>query len=319
MQNPRMPYSDTASKMNLSGKANRLKSTILFCRHILRKIFLEDWLLKLLALVITLALWFGVTGLSTPTTRRMADVPLAISYSNNVEITNSPLQSVSIVISGDRRKISQITESGLVASIDLSDVPPGDRVINLTPENVKIDLPPGIRLQEIQPARIAVRLEAVAEKEIPVRIETQGEPAAGFEVYDASAVPPKVRVRAPVSYLRSLASVPTEKIDISGRQSDFIARQIPVSVSNPKATVIESVVDAVFRIGEARIERTFTVPIPETQGKRATFTVYGPRSILENAQAGDFKISMEKSADRPEVILPAALEGKAEIRKVRIH
>ncbi|MER3430457.1 MAG: hypothetical protein C4324_05340 [Blastocatellia bacterium] len=305
--------------MNRSGKANRLKSILLLGHHILRKIFLEDWLLKLLALVITLALWFVVTGLSTPTTRRLADVPLAISYSNNVEITNSPLQSISIVISGDKRKISQITESALVASIDLSDVPPGDRVINLTPENVKIDLPPGIRLQEIQPARIAIRLETVAEKEIPVRIETQGEPAAGFEVYDASAIPQKVHVRAPVTYLRSLSSVPTEKIDISGRQADFTARQIPVSVSYPKATVIESVVDAVFKIGETRIERTFTVAIPDLQGKRATFTIFGPRSILEKANAADFKIAREKSSELPEVFLPSELEGKAEIRRVRVH
>ncbi|MCV4940022.1 YbbR-like domain-containing protein, partial [Escherichia coli] len=80
--------------------------------------------------------------------------------------------------------------------------------------------------------------------------------APGFEIYDASSVPPKVKIRAPVSYLRSLSSVPTEKIDISGRQADFVARQVPVSVSNPKATVLESVVDAVFRIGESRIERT---------------------------------------------------------------
>lgn len=305
--------------MNLDNKSLSAKSALLFCRHILRKIFLEDWLLKLLALIITLALWFGVTGLSTPTTRRMADIPLAISYSNNVEITNSPLQSVSVVISGDKRKISQITESGLVASLDLSDVPPGDRVINLTPENVKIDLPPGIRLQEIQPARIAVRLESVAEKEIPVRIETQGDPAPGFEIYDASSVPPKVKIRAPVSYLHSLSSVPTEKIDISGRQADFVARQVPVSVSNPKATVLESVVDAVFRIGESRIERTLSVPVTDFPGKRATVTIYGPRSLVEKVTPSEIKVSLQRGSDRPDVALPAELEGKAEIRKVRIR
>lgn len=296
-----------------------MKSLLLFCRHVLRKIFLEDWLLKLLALIITLALWFGVTGLSTPTTRRMADIPLAISYSNNVEITNSPLQSVSIVISGDKRKISQITESGLVASIDLSDVPPGDRVINLTPDNVKIDLPPGIRLQEIQPARIAVRLETVAEKEIPVRVETQGEPAQGFEIYDASAIPPKVKIRAPVSYLRALTTVPTEKIDISGKKADFIARQVPVSVSNPKATVIESVVDAVFRIGETRVERTLNVPVTDDPGKKATLTIFGPRSLIEKATPADFRVSVAKGSDRPEVTLASDLEGTTEIRKIRIH
>ena len=38
--------------------------------------------MKLIALVITLGLWLGVTGLSTPTTKRFT-VPLIPSISNN--------------------------------------------------------------------------------------------------------------------------------------------------------------------------------------------------------------------------------------------
>src|SRR5690606_4223325 len=132
-------------------------------RHILGKIFLEDWLTKLVALAITIALWVGVTGLSTPTTRRIADIPLTLSYPNNTEITNSPVQSISIVVSGDKRRVNQLTESNLVVSLDLSDVPPGDRVIELTPDSVSIELPLGVKLQEINPNRIAVRIEAVEE------------------------------------------------------------------------------------------------------------------------------------------------------------
>ena len=44
---------------------------LLFLKHVARKVFLEDWTTKLVALAITLALWVGVTGLSTPTTRRI--------------------------------------------------------------------------------------------------------------------------------------------------------------------------------------------------------------------------------------------------------
>ena len=65
-----------------------IAAALLFVRHILSKIFLEDWLTKLVALAITLALWVSVTGLSTPTTRRIADIPLTLSYSIQTEITN---------------------------------------------------------------------------------------------------------------------------------------------------------------------------------------------------------------------------------------
>src|SRR5256885_16956527 len=46
----------------LVGKEKSLskKPRRLFFRHIVRKIFLEDWAMKLVALLITFGLWFGV-------------------------------------------------------------------------------------------------------------------------------------------------------------------------------------------------------------------------------------------------------------------
>lgn len=289
---------------------------VLFFKHILRKIFLEDWLTKLVALAITLALWVGVTGLSTPTTRRMADIPLTLSYSNNTEITNSPIQAVSIVISGDKRRVNQITESGLVVSLDLSDVPPGDRVVELSPDNVVIDLPLGVRLQEIQPSRIAVRLEAVEEKEVAVKVETQGELPDGFELYSETVLPQRVKVRGPASYMRTLASVPTDKIDLADKQADFTARQVPLSLSNPKATVLETVVDVAFRIGEKRIEKTFNVPIDGTPNKRASVVLFGGSSLFEGISATDIKVD---GIEKPAVSLPPTLDGRVEVRRVKIN
>src|SRR5687767_12642419 len=99
-------------------------------RQVVRKIFLDDWMLKLTALIITFALWFGVTGLSTPITKRFS-IPLIPSIATNVEIVNTPREEVSIVVSGDKRRVDQISRSDLVASIDLRDVAPGDWVITL--------------------------------------------------------------------------------------------------------------------------------------------------------------------------------------------
>ena len=290
-------------------------SGTLFLKHVARKVFLEDWTTKLVALSITLALWIGVTGLSTPTTRRIAEVPLTLSYSNNTEITNSPVQAVSLVISGDRRKVNQITEDNLVVSVDLSDVPPGDRVVQLGPEYV-LNLPLGVKVQEIQPSRIAVRLEAVEEKEVPVMVETQGETAEGFEVYSENVNPARVRVRGPSSYIRGLTSIPTDKVDISGRQADFVARQVPISISNPKATVPESVVDVSFRVGEQRIERVFSVTVAGTS-KRAQVVLYGGRSLLEGVSASDIRVEAREDSDKPLVILPEGLEGRVEVRRIR--
>src|SRR6478752_8738348 len=92
-------------------------SQTLFFKHIIRKIFLEDWAMKLLALVITLGLWLGVTGLSTPTTKRFT-VPLVPNISNSAEITSALIQEVDIVVSGDKRKVDQINRTDLSATLD---------------------------------------------------------------------------------------------------------------------------------------------------------------------------------------------------------
>ena len=297
--------------------AEKNTSGLLFLGHIARKVFLEDWTTKLVALAITLALWVGVTGLSTPTTRQIAEVPLTLSYSNKTEITSASVQTVNIVISGDRRKVNQVTENNLVISVDLSDVPPGERLVQLGPENVSIDLPLGVKLQEIRPNRIAVRLESVEEKEVAVNVETTGEPAEGFDVYSETVNPARVRVRGPASYVRGLTSVPTDRIDISGKQTDFFARQVQLNVSNPKATVLESVVDVTFRIGEQRIERILSVPVES--GRRAHVTLFGARSLLEGLAAKDIRVEVPETSGSPTVTLPEGVEGRVEVRRVKVQ
>jgi hypothetical protein len=308
--------------MNESRQFIDARPNKLFFKQIARKIFFEDWAMKLAALVITLALWLGVTGLSTPTTQRLTGVPLSLRYSNNTEVTNSPTQEVDIVITGDKRKIAQVNKNDLVVSLDISDVQPGDRVVSLDPETVNISLPPGIKLDEIYPNRIPVRVEAVDEKDISVNPQTEGDLPEGYEIYEQTVVPAKVRVRGPASFIKSLDFVSTEPIDLSGRTYDFNAKQVPITVSNPKASVLETAVDVAFRIGEKRLERVYSVPVRDSQGRRAAVVLFGGRSLFEGVHAEDMQVEMvrnETGQEVPRLILPPGLEGKVEVRSLRIR
>jgi YbbR domain-containing protein len=243
-----------------------------------------------------------------------------LRFSNNIEVTNSPIQEVDLVVTGDKRKLAQIKKEDLVVSMDISDVLPGDRVINLTPETVAVSLPTGVKLDEIQPSRIAVRIESVEEKEIAVKAETMGELPEGYEVYSETIAPPKIRVRGPANFIRSLSFVSTERIDMTNRVEDFTAKQIPVSVANPKATVVETVVDVAFRIGEKRVERVYSIPVEG--GRRASVVLFGGRSLFENVRTESLHVEMVKNDagdDVPRVILPPALDGKVEVRSVKIR
>lgn len=286
-------------------------------KQVIRKAFLEDWGLKLIALVITLALWFGVTGLSTPTTKRFT-IPLNLNISSSAQIVNAPPQEVEVEVNGDKRKVEQINRAELIASLDLTEVEPGDRVILLSPESVFVPLPQGVKLVEVAPSRIAVNLEAVEEKDLEVKTITTGEPAAGYEVYSTTVLPPNVRVRGPASIVRMLEYVQTDKINLNGKKDEFTAKQVPVGAPNPKAAVLNTFVDVVFKIGEKRIERSFTIPVTGTPDKAASFTVYGPRTLLSKVRADDLKIEFPDS-ETPNVILPAGLQDVVEIKNVKIR
>ena len=299
--------------------AETTNSRTLFFKHILRKIFLEDWLTKLLALGITLALWVGVTGLSEVGSDRYK-VPLVLRLADNAQATNEPVDQVEIRITGDKRRLEQIRESDLRVFVDLTTVPVGNHTVPLAPDTVTVpDLPNGVRLEDINPKRIVVRLEAIEERDVPVRVETQGAVKNGSEVYSEAVLPPTVRIRGPVSYIRSLASVPTEKIDISGRDADFTARQVRIApLSNEDATILESFVDVSFRIGETRIERSFSVPVEDSPAKRAQVTLFGGRSLLEGITAKDLAVTTSENRD-PQVTLPAEIDGRVEVRRIKLN
>lgn len=291
----------------------------LFAKHIIRKIFLEDWALKLTALAITFALWFVVTGLSTPTTKRVT-VPLNLNVASDVQITNSPQQEVEIEISGDKRRIEQINRSELSATVDLTEAPMGDRVVSLEPQSVYVPLPQGVKLAEVAPSRIVVSLERVEERDLEVRVETRGSLPAGYELYSLFAIPPRVRVRGPESVIRTLEFIKTDKIDIGGRKADLTVSQVAVVAPQPKVAVLNTVVDVQVRVGERRIERSFTIPVGGGSGT-ATFTLYGPRTVIARTRSEDLRVEMrlnDNGEEEPHVILPGDVEGVVQVKNISL-
>ena len=131
-----------------------------FLKHILRKVFLEDWLIKLVALGVTLALWVGVTGLSTPTREQIPAVPITLRTAENLVVSNTPLETASIVVSGDKRRLGQIDRTALRFYLDLTGLGPGEHVVDLLPQADALDLPNGVKVEEISPAYVPIRLEA---------------------------------------------------------------------------------------------------------------------------------------------------------------
>lgn len=293
-------------------------------RYMFKRVFIDDWVMKLVALVITLTLWLGVTGLQTPTTTRVRSVPLNLLISSDLEETKDRVKEVDLVLRGPKQRLDQILPRDLVVSLDLNDVGPGDRTVQITPQNISIDLPNGIEVIEIQPNKIALRLEKVSEVAVPIRVETEGNPEPGYELYGTTVSPETVRVRGPESVVDSLDYVTTEKVEISGAKANFSVQQIPLNVVSPKMTLLSAATaNVTVRVGRKRIERLLMVPY-ETQNRsgRASVLLFGPSNLLEALQPGEITVVEETTDDGRStlrVVLPPGIRSDVEVRDAKFR
>lgn len=287
--------------------------------------FFEDWTLKLMALVITLGLWYAVTGQRTPATVRLRSVPLEFVRPPNVEISNEPVDEVDVTLEGSQGKLAELNARNLVARADITDLKPGDRVVLLGGQNVNMDLPDGVRIVNIEPRNVGLRLEPVVEREVDVEARFEGNLPEGFVRTDVQISQPRIRVRGPESHVEAIEKAYTETISLEGQTESLVLPQIAVDIPDRKVVPLDPVISMRVVIEEMRADRRFTdvtVLSPsggEPQPASATVTVRGPRSWVAKLQPGEVRILLEQQPDGsvlPRLSLPPQFAARIELVSV---
>src|SRR5687767_1353207 len=219
-----------------------------------RKIFLEDWSLKLLSLTIALVLWLVVTGQNEPVTAHV-NVQLNFIRPQMLEISNDPPRTVDVMLTGSRNKLDDLTALDLVATVDISDQRPGERVLRLA-DKAQISLPQGVKVDGYQPSAIPVRLEQIIERQIAIEPKLEGKPADGYEVYSVRPSKGSVLVRGPESRINALQKVVTESISLAGHKQTFTAPNLAINVPDNKVDLLDPVVSVEVEIRERAVERS---------------------------------------------------------------
>jgi len=287
---------------------------------LLRKIFVEDWSLKLLSLAIALVLWLLVTGQNQPVTAHV-NVQLNFIRPPALEISNDPPRTVDVMLTGSRSKLDDLTSLDLVATVDISDQRAGERVLRLA-DRAQIALPQGVKVDGFQPSAIPVRLETIVDRQVPIEPKLEGKPAAGYEVYSVRASKASVTLRGPESRVAAVERVPTESVWIAGHKESFTATNVAVDVPDPKLDVIDPVVNVEVEIGEHRVEKSFSrVLATGTDGARvqpstASVTLLGPASLLDSLKPEELKVLVD-GTNGPRIELPPALNGKISLKSIQ--
>jgi len=286
---------------------------------LLRRIFVEDWSLKLLSLAIAIVLWLLVTGQNQPVTAHV-NVQLNFIRPQSLEISNDPPRTVDVMLTGSRNKLDDLTSLDLVATVDISDQRAGERVLRLA-DKAQITLPQGIKVDGFQPSAIPIRLEEIVDRQVAVEPKIEGKPGDGFEVYTAYPSKGSVAVRGPASRVNGLQKVATESVYVTGQKESFTASNIALDVPDPKVDLLEPMVSVTVEIGERRIEKTFSgVAVSSADGGKAlpattTVTLLGASSFLDSLKPEAIRIVLDH--DKPTLELPDALKGKVVLKSVQ--
>jgi YbbR domain-containing protein len=187
--------------------------------HGLRRLFLDNWFIKLSSLVMASLLWMAIASESS--SEIGLEVPL--EYRNipgDLEVADQTVNTVQVRLRGASNVVQEISARDVTTTIDLSTAEPGEGIFALSAQNVSA--PFGIDVVSVTPTRVSLTLERTLLRRLPVTPVLDGSPAAGYEVGNVYVIPESVDVRGPESKVGTMESVLTVPIRIEGEHSDLL-------------------------------------------------------------------------------------------------
>ncbi len=214
----------------------------------IRRETLELSAVAMLCVICITAVWFSFSkGMQTLTT---IEVPVEFTNRNvNLNIFDTSASTVDLYLSGSGALIKTLQPAQLKVAIDLSKAAIGENTFNLNGHNVV--LPPGVRLNRIEPASLRVTLDQTATKKIPIQVNWTGKIPEGLILESAVISPSQIKVTGASQLLKRTATLYTEPI-----QLDKLTQSCRITAR----LVLES---ASLQVSEDRVEVRCTI------GKRA--------------------------------------------------
>jgi len=151
---------------------------------------------KLFATVCAFVLWFFVNAGE----RETQVMPFPIEFRNLPEraVQTNPdrVETVAVRLNGPGPLLASLDTKRSPIVLDLSHAEIGtDFRLKVRDEMVRI--PRGVRILDIEPSRIPVRLERVKRISVPVTLAPVGEPRDGYKVQTLKATPKRSKSRDP--------------------------------------------------------------------------------------------------------------------------
>ncbi|MCS6915245.1 MAG: CdaR family protein [Myxococcales bacterium] len=270
-------------------------------RELLRRIFVEDWTLKLVAFALAVLLFFVRSDweASAP-----AYVRLHYIYPEDRVVTSELPGEVKIVVRGPWSRANRFSEAELdPITIDLTRRDEGD--LRFVEDMVR--LPRGLRVGSFTPPSIHLSFEPKVERMLPVQPVIEGEPAEGYRLGRVTAEPRTVRVVGARSVVESMRNAQTRPVRVTDLRSPLEAR-VKLAPAPRFARIVDTL-DVLVRVEVERtlVERTYSNVQVTVTGSSRTGDIQVVPPVVEVVLRGP-QLALERLQGTPEVAVDASPE-----------
>jgi YbbR domain-containing protein len=184
----------------------------------IRRIFLENWPIKLASLILAVTLWIYVT--SKGKTELSLTAPLEFrNIPRDMAVVGDVPGKIEVRLQGQERALRDIaTSKKVVCAVDLSRGREGANLVRISPDDIR--KPSGVLVTHLAPFEIIVKLEHLVRKTFRLKPILHGKPAAGYRVAGVSARPSKITLEGPEGVIRTFSALRTMPIDITGMKEN---------------------------------------------------------------------------------------------------
>ncbi|MFO7821348.1 MAG: CdaR family protein [Lentisphaeria bacterium] len=253
----------------------------------------HDFPRKLVATFFAVLIWFAITN-QLREFEAYHDIPVTLRYPPNKVVLEQKIFTADITLRGSRRRLEEIKSNDIRISADIPVVREGIYYYDLRLSADNVNTPPGTKVAQIDPQNIRVQLDRIVSKQVPVKVRETGELAYGYRVIEQSVVPADVTISGPSKMVNDIERIMTESIVLDESVASSFEMDNVKLISIAGIDVNPPEVHVAYEIGKHSGQQAFSDldirilnksennltlkgPLP-----KAAITVRGPQLALEN-------------------------------------
>jgi hypothetical protein len=183
---------------------------------------------KLLSALVAVGVWLYVQSEQVVTEKVRAEIVYRLPES--LVPVQPPPASLTLTVEGSRNAVRRMASAPMSLTVDLASLAAGEHSVDLSEYPLQGILPTA-RIVDRAPAAIAVELDTLTTRVLPVKAVTNGAPGAGYGVQAVHVDPDRVEISGPKKVIDGLDGLATASIDVEGLTSD---RTLDVRLDPPR-------------------------------------------------------------------------------------